>query len=150
MKKGGTCVSLLGQCMPCLHKILQLENIDTCKKDSWNNIVWVGVACHAGIFWLCEPPSWILDLVTVKDWGKEIFAKGEGVKWKKCGQVPYPQLDCRLEWVFSSGWLWRICTASHRSHKLAVLYISFNSWIKNLLAKIKWCRCHVSLVQASP
>ena len=69
---------------------------------------------------------------------------------EKCGQVPYPQLDCRLEWVFSSGWLWRIYTASHRSHKLAFLCISFNSWIKNLLAKIKWCRCHVSLVQASP
>ena len=57
----------------------------------------MGVACHAGIFWLCEPPSWILDLVTVKEWGKEIFAKGVGVKWKnrpgstiQDGGIEYP------------------------------------------------------------
>ena len=27
-----------------------------------------------------------MDLVTVKDWGKEIFPEGVGVKWKKKGQ----------------------------------------------------------------
>ena len=42
------------------------------------------VACSAGVFWgrECTFSYWasILDLVTVEDWGEEIFAEGVGVK----------------------------------------------------------------------
>ena len=45
------------------------------------------VALSAGVFWVCECTfsyqATILDLVTVEDWGKEIFAEGVGTKWKK-------------------------------------------------------------------
>ena len=48
------------------------------------------VDCSAGVFWACECTflykATILDLVTVEDWGEEIFATGVGIKWKN-GQV---------------------------------------------------------------
>lgn len=44
------------------------------------------VACSAGVFWARECTfsylDTVLDLVTVEDWGEEIFAEGVGVKWK--------------------------------------------------------------------
>ena len=54
------------------------------------------IACSAGVFWARECTFsymfFILDLVTVEDWGEEIFAEGVGVKWKneRVGRCPTP------------------------------------------------------------
>ena len=51
------------------------------------------LACSAGVFWARECTfsyqAFILDLVTVEDWGEEIFAEGVGVKWKNERAVKY-------------------------------------------------------------